>query len=196
MFQPLEATREAGARTEKIVKTATPGQIASVTGADSATVQVLFAATVAHWRASGVRVAGLLAEPDGPPGRTCTAGVLRDIASGRAFQIYFDDTAPGGMMCDLDASGVEAACAGLLGQLTTCDVVVLSKFGKLEAARSGLITAFQAVINAGTPLLTSVSSKHREAWKAFVPAAIELPAEAAAIQGWWRDLQARAGPTG
>ncbi|MBS0399033.1 MAG: DUF2478 domain-containing protein, partial [Proteobacteria bacterium] len=87
-----------------------------------------------------------------------------------------------------DASGIEAACAELLGQLTKCDVVVLSKFGKLEAARSGLVTAFQAVIDAGTPLLTSVSNKHREAWKAFAPAAIELPAEAAALQRWQHDL--------
>lgn len=174
-------------RAEKTVTAATPGRIASVMGADSATVQALFAATVADWRAAGVRVAGLLAEPDGPPGRTCTAGVLRDIGSGRAFQIYFD-TAPGGMSCDLDASGIEAACAELLGQLTKCDVVVLSKFGKLEAARSGLVTAFQAVIDAGTPLLTSVSNKHREAWKAFAPAAIELPAEAAALQRWQHDL--------
>ncbi|MFO1469268.1 MAG: DUF2478 domain-containing protein [Steroidobacteraceae bacterium] len=133
MFQPLEATREAG-RGRRRQETAAPGQIASVTGADSATVQVLFAATVAHWRASGGR------RPARGTRWTSRSDLYRRRSAGhrlgRAFQIYFDDTAPG-VMCDLDASGVEAACAGLLGQLTKCDVVVLGKFGKLEAAQIG-----------------------------------------------------------
>lgn len=170
---------------------ATPGQIASVVGAESATVQALFAAAVKDWRASGARVAGVIAEAHGLPDRTCAAGILRDIVTGRGFPIYLE-TAPSGTSCHLDASGVNAACAQILGQVATSDLVVLSKFGKLEAARSGLIEAFEAAITGGKPLLTSVSDKHREAWRAFAPAAIELPAEAAALRAWWRSQ--RAGP--
>jgi hypothetical protein len=38
-----------------------------------------------------------------------------------------------------------------------CELVVLSKFGKLEAAGEGLAPAFKAALDARLPLLTSVS---------------------------------------
>ena len=73
-------------------------------------------------------------------------------------------------------------------QIQTGDLVVLSKFGKLEAMRSGLTGAFEAAIAAGKPVLTTVSEKHREAWRAFAPDATVLPADKTALQAWWRDL--------
>jgi hypothetical protein len=170
------------------------GRIASVVGADSATVLALFAAVVADWRASGERVGGVLAEPHDLRDRTCAAGVLRNIVSGRTFRMYLE-TPPSGTSCHLDASGVQAACADILGQVATCDLIVLSKFGKLEAARSGLFEAFQAAMAADKPLLTSVSDRHHKAWRTFAPTALDLPAEATVLRDWWRDQRAPRGST-
>jgi hypothetical protein len=164
--------------------TSTAGKIAAVVGADSATTQLLLAAAVGDWRASGVKVVGLLAESHGIPDRNCGAGILRDIVSGKPFPMYFE-TPPSGTSCHLDPSGLQAACMSLLDQIAASDLVVLSKFGKLEAMRSGLVTAFEAAAGAGVPLLTSVSGKHREAWKAFAPGATCLTASEAALQAWW-----------
>jgi len=77
----------------------------------------------------------------------------------------------------------------VLKQIELCDLVVLSKFGKLEAASGGLIGAFQAAIAASKPILTSISDKHLDAWRAFAPTAQTLPANSAALQDWWNGAQ-------
>lgn len=174
------------------------GRIAVVEGPDGATIQTLFAAMVARWRASGAQVVGVIAEPHNLPDRTCSAGILRDVASGKPYSMYLE-TAPSDTSCHLDAGGVETACAAVLDQVPASDLVVLSKFGKLEAARGGLAAAFEAAIAGGKPLLTTVSSKHRDAWHGLAPEAVLLAADEAAIQAWWRKVTPRApahrGPT-
>lgn len=66
-----------------------------------------------------------------------------------------------------------------------CDLVVLSKFGKLEAGGGGLRDAFAAAIDAGVPLLTSVSQNFSVAWEAFAaPLFVVLPADPDRIEQW------------
>ena len=175
---------------ETITMTPAVGRIAAVVGADSATTQALFAAMVADWRASGAKVVGVIGEPHGPPGRTCTAGILREIVSGKPYQIHLE-TPPSHTSCDIDSAGVEAACAAVINDVLTSDLVVLSKFGKLEAMRQGLAAAFEAAIAAGKPVLTTVSDKHRDALQALAPDTTLLPADEAAIQDWWRAVRTR-----
>jgi Protein of unknown function (DUF2478) len=163
-------------------------RIAAIFGTDSAQTQALLAALAAAWCAAGLAVAGVLAEPHGLPDRTCSAGILRDIASGRPHRMYLE-TAPVGTSCHLDAIGVAGASEDLLGQIAASDIVVLNKFGKLEAAHGGLMPAFAAAITAGKPVLTSVSALHRDAWRAFAPDAVTLPADAAAVGDWLRTIQ-------
>lgn len=162
-------------------------RIAVLGGAEGPRLQALLAGAVAEFQAAGLRLAGTLAEAHGLPGRACGAGFLRDIGSGRAFPMFFE-TPPAGTACHLDATGVEAAAAAVLGQLAGCDLVVLSKFGKLEAAGGGLAPVFAAAIAAGKPVLTSVSDLHRDACFRFAPQARPLPAEAAAIRDWWAGI--------
>jgi hypothetical protein len=165
-----------------------PARIAAIIGSRSATAQASLAAIVADWRASGVRVVGLLGEVHGLPDRTCGAGFLRDITSSRPFSIY-SEAQPSSTACHLDAAGVASACASLLDQIPTSDLVALNKFGKLEAAHEGLAAAFDAAIAAGKPLLTTVSDSHLGAWRQFAPGAILLPADEAALRNWWCAVQ-------
>ena len=159
-------------------------RIAIVRGADSATVQTLFEEAVTRWRASDIQVVGLIEEQHGLPDRTCNAGMLRDIVSGEPYSIYLE-VPPPNATCHIDATGAENACATVLRQIETCDLVVLSKFGKLEAAGGGLFGAFEAAMAERKPILTTASDKHLDAWRDFAPAAIVLPASAAALQEWW-----------
>ena len=161
--------------------TATP--IATVVGADDPTIQALFANTAAKWRAAGLKVVGLVAETHGLEDRTCRAGFLRDVVSGKTFSIYLE-TPPSHTSCHLDADGVESACNEILKQIPASDLVVLSKFGKLEADHGGLVRAFDAAIAAGKPVLTTVSDKHRDAWSGFASNAIYLSPEEAALDQW------------
>lgn len=164
-------------------------RIATVVGADGIKLQALLAAIAAEWRAGGVGVVGVIAEPHGLPNSTCSAGILREVNSGMLHTIYLD-VAPSNTSCHLDASGVDRACKSILDQIATSDLVVLSKFGKLEASGSGLAKAFKAAIAAGKPILTTVSAKHRDAWEAFAPDAIDLPPDKAALQRWWGEIAA------
>ncbi len=136
------------------------------------------------WRSKGIRVAGLVEETHGLPDRVCSAGLLRDVVTGETYSIHLE-TLPAGKTCHIDSDGAERACAAILAQIEACDVLVLSKFGKLEEAGGGLFPAFASAVDAGIPVLTTVSSKHLAAWDAFVPDAAVLPADMAALQDWW-----------
>lgn len=162
----------------------TARRIAVIQGADSDSMQKLLAAAAEDWRAAGIRVAGVTAQAHGLPDRTCTAGILRNIRSGDHFSIHLGAPPPG-TSCHLDAGGVDAACASVIDQIASSDLVVLSKFGKLEAMRKGLFPAFAAAIAAGRPVVTTVSGKHRDAWEAFAPDATYLAASRPALSDWW-----------
>ena len=161
------------------------GRIVAIAGDDGAKAQSLLTEMAAEWSAAGVKIAGVIAEGHGLAGRACGAGFLREIGSGKAHTIYLD-VPSSGTSCHLDATGVADAGMAIIAQIPNSDLVVLNKFGKLEAMGKGLVKVFAAAIAAGKPLLTTVSEKHRDAWSSFAPGAILLIAEKAALEDWWR----------
>jgi nucleoside-triphosphatase THEP1 len=165
-----------------------PSNIAVIANHEGLDSQALLSKMAAEWLASGIKVVGVLAQYSEVVG-ACSAGFVRDIATGRLVSIHLD-APPAGKTCHLDASGMEEAGSGLLAQISAADVVVFSKFGKLEAMQGGLWNAFSAAVDARKPLLTTVSSKHVEAWKAFAPEAVWLAGEPASIKKWWSAVHA------
>ena len=165
--------------------------IAVVRGASNAEIQVIFLALADKWRPN-VRLAGLVAENHGLDDRHCQAGYLQSLTTGERFSI-FHDLGPGAAVCHLDGIGAVAAAAGVQSDIAAgCDLVLLNKFGKLEAAGDGLASAFRAAITGGRPLLTSVSPAHDEAWRRFVGQEFTvLPADPAAIDLWRHAVQTK-----
>lgn len=159
--------------------------IAAIVNREGLDAQSVLAEAVADWQAAGIGVAGILAERNADG--ICSAGFLTDIASGRRYSIQLDKP-PEGTACHLDAGGMETAGADLLAQIEEADVVVLSKFGKLEAMHAGLWPAFAAAMAAGKPLLTTVSTKQFEAWKAFSPSSLWVEADDRSIRQWWKSI--------
>lgn len=146
--------------------------------------QALLTAAAAHWRAAGVKVVGAIAENQ-PAGEICDADYMRDIVSGKRIHVRLD-TPPAGTTCHMDRAAMNDTGASLLSQIPGADVVVLSKFGKLETMQKGLFPALVAALASGKPVLTTVSDKHAAAWRAFAPQADWLDGDAAAIERWWR----------
>ena len=155
--------------------------IAALRNREGLDTQALLFAAAADWREAGLKVAGVLAEEtaDGE----CSAGFLHDIGSGRRYSMKLDE-APAGTSCHLDPGGVEEAMSGLLAQIAGADIVLLSKFGKLEGMQKGLWRAFSAAAAVRKPVLTTVSPKHVESWTRFAPAAEWIAANRAAIDRW------------
>ena len=160
--------------------------IAVVRGQSTADVEQTFRTLVDRWQPT-VRLAGLIAESHGLADRACNAGFLRNIATAERFSI-FQDLGPGSTVCHLDGAGALSAAGAVRRDIAAgCELVLLSKFGKLEAAGEGLAGAFKAVLESRIPLLTSVSPALEDAWKRFTgrPFVI-LPADPIEIDAWWQ----------
>lgn len=163
-------------------------KIAVIQGTPSTEVQGLFRALADRWRPS-VLLGGVVAEDHGLPDRACSAGYLRSLRSDERFAI-FQDLGPGSTGCHLDSAGASIAAETVQRDIASgCDLVLLSKFGKLEADGRGLRDAFSAAIEAGIPVLTSVSPAFEEAWARFAaPLFVVVPADAGRIEAWRRDV--------
>jgi uncharacterized protein DUF2478 len=162
--------------------------IAVVQGAPSAEIQHLFRTLIDRWRPSA-RLAGVTAEDHGLPDRACTAGYLVSVTSGERFQI-FQDLGAGSKGCHLAGDGAVSAAQAVCRDIAAgCDLVVLSKFGNLEKNGSGLRDAFTAAIEAGIPVLTSVSPPYMAAWEAYAaPLSAVMPPHAERIDAWWQSV--------
>lgn len=165
-----------------------PKPIAVVQGAPSAEIQALFWSFAASLR-PGARIAGVIEES--PPGGDAQ---LRSLLGDRVYPV-FQDLGPRSTACSLDSESVTLACEAVRRDIVAgCHLVVLSKFGKLEAeAGGGLAGAFAAAVESQTPILTSVAPKFDAQWRAFAePLFVVLPPEEAAIRAWWRRAAALA----
>lgn len=159
--------------------------IAAIQGAPGSQAQEMLRNLVAHWK-QAARIAGVIEEEHGLGERTCSAGRLCSIGDGRSYPI-FQDLGPDVDVCHLDGGGAVSASEAVRRDIAAgCDLVVLSKFGKLEAGGGGLAPAFAAAIEARVPLLTSVSPEFESAWARFAaPGFAVLPPQADRIEAWW-----------
>lgn len=162
--------------------------IAIVRGAESAAIQLLLRG-FADRHAGAVRIVGAIEE--GEPGRGRKSNRLRNLADGLSHPV-FQDLGAGAAGCSLDSTSIVLASERVRVDIAAgCDLVVLSKFGKMEAENgSGLIPAFVAAIEAEAPILTSVSPRFDAAWEAFAsPYFMTLAANAEAIEAWWAAIR-------
>jgi hypothetical protein len=162
-------------------------QIGVVQGAPSPVVQGLLGDFVAGLPPS-VRVAGVLEDVADAAGEACSVGQLRNLRDDSVYSIA-QDLGAGSTACRVDAGGIVTACEAVRRDIEAgCDLVVLSKWGKVEADRSGLADAFAAAIDAGVPILTSVAPRFTPAWDQFAaPMYVVLRPDAGSLASWWRD---------
>jgi nucleoside-triphosphatase THEP1 len=160
-------------------------RVVAVQAASSSESQAFLARLADFWRASGLRVAGAVQETAEIEPGARPVKVLRDLTSGERHPIL-QSLGPGSSACCVDPRGMAAACAGIeRAARQGCDVVIISKFGKLEIDRSGLLDAFAAAMEMDTPVVTSVSASAMSAWEQFAgPLAAFVPPDLAAIENW------------
>lgn len=166
------------------------GVISGVSGAEAQRCLDNFAT-----RHHKVRVVGLVERTQAP------ASLRRDsrlvsLADGRTFPIFQQLGSAAKGCALLPAALIEATALVCRHIEQGCDVVVLSKYAKLEAeAGSGLVPAFAAAIEAGLPILTYVPDKFADAWHGFAaPLYARIPATSAAIDRWWAQSRGSADP--
>jgi len=161
-------------------------RIAALQGASNAAIQALLADFARRAVQQGCRIAGVVEVEASKAGGACGGRAVRDLASGVIVSIS-QDLGRGSTACNLDPSGLIEACAAVERAIAAgADLVVLSKFGKLEADRGGLSGAFSAAIDAGLPVLTAVSPAMTAAWSRFAGSLSQfIVADARAVDEWW-----------
>ncbi len=133
-----------------------------------------------------VRVAGLVQHRLPGPGKKM---VLTDLQTAEQVRIS-QDLGAGSDSCVLDPTGLATAAVMLRrARETGPDLLVISKFGRLEVEGNGFRTELFCAAGDGMAVLTTVADKHRDAFREATGGwAVELPASSDAIEAWWQQV--------
>jgi hypothetical protein len=169
--------------------------IAAVVYADGLYPDAAIAEAIEPLREQGIALAGAI-QVDRPGGHPCDM-ILQDLAGGERFAIA-EDRGKQARGCRLDV-GILTEMAEAVESSLHADaprLLVVNKFGKIEADGGGLRDAIAEAVGLGIPVLVGVPARNLDRWRCFAGAlAVEIAAEVATIARWLEDqgLPARAG---
>lgn len=163
--------------------------IAAIIHADRGVADALLADLTFALRRKGWTVRGLVQQNIGG-GKSGT--ILVDLDDGRRYPL-FQNLGSASISCAVDAGSVVAASAVLRRALDEgADLVVVNRFGALEASGGGLAAEMLALMAEEIPLITVVSEDYLMDWRWFTgKAGIELPARLPALEDWCAGVIAR-----
>jgi nucleoside-triphosphatase THEP1 len=146
----------------------------------------LLAAFARDVMAEGYRVHGLVQHPRQRPDGGLGL-VVEDLESGRCYDIS-QNLGPGSESCNVDPRGLAEASVVLRRAIAMgAELVVVSRFGKLEASGHGLAAEMLEVMVAGIPLLTVVDDRNMGAWNVLTGGSgLILEADAHRLRLWWQ----------
>lgn len=159
--------------------------VAAIVHDGSVDVDALLAALAEAQRRRGRKVRGLLMTyPEGDAAACMAPMVLVDIASREPYRVS-QALGSGSASCRADTQGFARASEVLRAALAERpDLVIVNRFGSLEAEGGGFAAELLDLMAGGVPLLTAVASRHREAWQRFTGGATLLPAQADVVEDW------------
>ena len=161
--------------------------IAALVYADGIYPDRAIARAIEPLRERGIALAGALQlESTDLPGRHPCDMLLQDLASGEITAIA-EHRGREARGCRLDVSLLTDLAELVAYSLHSEEprLLVVNKFGKIEADGGGLRGAIAEAVGLGIPVLVGVPARNLDRWRAFVgPLAVELPAEPAVIAAW------------
>jgi len=141
--------------------------------------------------ARGVRLAGTVAAGEAGDGPCCDA--LQVLPDGPVMAIR-QDLGTGASGCRLDGTALEAAVAAVRPRLAGAEILVVNKFGKIEAIGRGFVPLIAEAVDRGLPVLVGVSGLNLPDFLAFADGLAErLPPHPEAAAAW---VLAAVGPVG
>ena len=170
--------------------------IAALVYADGVYPDRAIARAIEPLRERGIALAGAIQlEPADLPGRHPCDLLLENLSSGEVVAIA-EHRGKEARGCRLDV-GILTDMAEAVASSLHQDgprLLIVNKFGKIEADGGGLRFAIAEAVDLGSPVLVGVPARNLDRWRAFAgPLAVELPAEPAAIADW---LEAHGLPAG
>jgi hypothetical protein len=159
--------------------------LAAVVYPNEAYPQATFRRVVAHCRARELNIAGLLQHPAcDDPAHRCDV-ILEDLITGEWTEL-FEHRGKGAAGCRLDIAALTEVTTRVERALQhDPDLLVLNKFGKVEAEGGGLVDPVAAAVERGIPVIIGVPVRNLAAWRLFAgDLAAEFGIDFAEITGW------------
>lgn len=161
--------------------------IAAVVYADGVYPDRAIAHAIEPLRERGIALAGAIQlDPVDRPGRHPCDLLLENLANGEVVAIA-EHRGKEARGCRLDVgilTDIAEAVASSLHE-DSPRLLIVNKFGKIEADGGGLRDAIAGAVALGIPTLVGVPARNLDRWRAFAgPLAVELPAESGAIAAW------------
>lgn len=138
-------------------------------------------------RERGIPLAGAIQrDPLDRPGRHPCDLLLENLATGEVTAIA-EHRGKEARGCRLDVGILTDISEAVANSLHEDEprLLIVNKFGKIEADGGGLREAIADAVYLGIPVLVGVPMRNLDRWRAFAGAfSVELPADAAAISRW------------
>lgn len=166
--------------------------IAAIIHAEQGAADGLLADFAFALRENGWRVRGLVQQFKGGTGKA--AAVLVDLDEGACFPL-FQNLGSGAASCSIDQTSMAAASVVLRRAFEEKpDLVIVNRFGALEATGDGFADEMLALMSEGIPLLTVVAEAWSFDWQCFTGGAnVRLEPSRNALETWFAGLQTNRG---
>ncbi|QBH18943.1 DUF2478 domain-containing protein [Alcaligenes faecalis] len=163
----------------------TPVALAAIVHAGKGSADALLLEFIQALRAQHYRVYGLVQGPAIQKGDH-SLRTVQDLDKGTLYPIT-QNLGTESSACRLDIGALLHASEVLRQALDShADLVIVNRFGIMEADGQGFNDEILALIDKGYPVLTVVSHTHLPAWRAFTGGlAVELEPEHQALWNWF-----------
>jgi hypothetical protein len=159
--------------------------LVAIVYANEAYPQSTFERIVADCRRRGLRVAGVLQHPVCSDAAGHCDVALEELTTG-VWTDLFEDRGPGASGCRLDVAAL-AEVNGKVARSFDADpaLLVLNKFGKVEAEGRGLLDLVAIAVDRGIPVVIGVPIRNLPAWRAFAgDLSVEFSSDPSEITDW------------
>lgn len=136
-------------------------------------------------RDSGVGVAGIVAYHATRDGTPRCDMEIEELSSRIILQLA-DDQAPRADGCRVDPDAMQDAAALITAAFQKCpELLIVNKFGQLEASGGGLADAITEAVDLGIPVMVGVPERHIARWREFTGGlAEEAMIDSPRVQQW------------
>jgi hypothetical protein len=166
--------------------------LAAIVYANDEYPDAIFKWIVSECRSRHLVLSGVLQRPafEGADKR-CDV-LLEDLASGHCT-LLFEDRGAGARGCRLDVAALVEASMRVEGSLEKDPaLLVLNKFGKVEADGGGMCDLMAKALERGIPVIIGVPARNLDAWRNFAGEfSVELSGDAGQIGEWLAVLESR-----
>lgn len=166
-----------------------PGvNVAAIVHADHGLADGLLADFAFALKNRGRRVRGLVQRFRGG-GSGKEDAMLVDLGEGTTYPL-FQNLGTGSVSCSVDQTSIASASVVLRRALSeNPDLVIVNRFGALEATGGGFATEMLALMSEGIPLLTVVAEPYLFDWRHFTGGAgVPLAPQPEALENWFAGL--------